>query len=231
MKEVIKIMIADDFRILLEDLKEIINATENMEVVGVASSGKEAVSIARESPFDLFLMDIEMEDDHAGIIAAEAIREIKPDAKIIFLTAHETKETILTAMGTGALDYLVKGLEEKEVLEHISNAYHGKPMLDSKIQTIVFKEYQRLQQSEQSLLYFIKNISSLTPAEKELVSHLLEGRKVKEIASLRSVEIVTIKSQINRLLKKFNVKRTKEIVKTIKELELQHLFTKIMMNK
>ena len=52
MKEVIKIMIADDFRILLEDLKEIINATENMEVVGVASSGKEAVSIARESPFD-----------------------------------------------------------------------------------------------------------------------------------------------------------------------------------
>ncbi|WP_130860434.1 response regulator transcription factor [Gracilibacillus phocaeensis] len=224
MNNIIRIMIAEDFSVLLEDLKEIIESTNDMQVVALASSGDEAIKLAKEVSFDLVLMDIEMEHAHAGVWAAECIQKIKPDTKVIFLTAHETKDIILTAMGTGAIDYMVKGLNDEEMLEHIRKAYYGNPMLDSKIQHLVFREYQRLQKSEKSLLYFINNIASLTPTEKELIGYLLDGNKIKEIANIRAVEVVTIKSQINRLLKKLDVSRTKEIVKTINELNLQHLF-------
>lgn len=111
-----KILIADDFQLLREDLTELINNQRDMEVVGTASSGKEIVNLARNTEYDLILMDIEMETMNAGILATQEIREADPEAGIIFLTAHETREMIVTAMGAGALDYIVKGCEDEEIL-------------------------------------------------------------------------------------------------------------------
>jgi len=118
----IRILVADDFELLREDVSELINMQPDMEVVGLAASGKEIVELAKTKEFDLILMDIEMEQTNAGILAAEKIKQENPDAEIIFLTAHETKEMIVTAMGAGAIDYLVKGCEEEEVLRHIRAA-------------------------------------------------------------------------------------------------------------
>lgn len=89
-----KILIADDFQLLREDLTELINNQRDMEVVGTASSGKEIVNLARNTEYDLILMDIEMETMNAGILATQEIREADPEAGIIFLTAHETREMI-----------------------------------------------------------------------------------------------------------------------------------------
>lgn len=89
-----KILIADDFQLLREDLTELINNQRDMEVVGTASSGKEIVNLARNTEYDLILMDIEMETMNAGILATQEIRETDPEAGIIFLTAHETREMI-----------------------------------------------------------------------------------------------------------------------------------------
>ena len=86
------------------------------------------------------------------------------------------------------------------------------------------QEYARLQKSERSLLYFINNISRLTAAERELIKLLLQGHKVSEIARIRCVEVSTVKTQIKGLLRKFGCSRTKEIVKTIRELGVEHLF-------
>jgi len=121
----IKILIADDFALLREDMIELINKQPDMEVVGDASSGREIVELAKKTEFDLILLDIEMEQMNAGILAAEKIKQEKPEGEIIFLTAHETKEMIVTAMGGGAIDYLVKGSPEDEVLHHIRCAYEG----------------------------------------------------------------------------------------------------------
>lgn len=85
-------------------------------------------------------------------------------------------------------------------------------------------EYKRLQRSEKSLLFFINNVSQLTAAERELVRLLLEEKKVKEIAAIRCVEVITVKTQIKSLLRKFGCSRSKEIVQLIRELNLQHLF-------
>lgn len=217
-------MIADDILLLLEDMTELINDQVDMRVVATASSGRDIVELAKKIEHDIILMDIEMENPTAGIIATEKIRDWNKDEKIIYLTAHETKEMILTAMGTGAIDYIVKGISEEKILNHIRNAHKGQSLMDGKIQEIVMQEYKRLQQSEKNLLFFINNISNLTHTEREIIRLLLKKKKVREIANERCVEVVTIKSQINTLLKKFGVSRTKEVVKTINDLNLSHLF-------
>ena len=97
-------------------------------------------------------------------------------------------------------------------------------MLDGKIQNLLLKEYSRLRTSERSLLFFISTVSQLTAAERDLVRLLLEGKKIKEIAAQRCVEVVTVKTQIKSLLRKFGCTRTKEIVDTIRDLNVSHLF-------
>ena len=220
----IRILVAEDFELIREDLCDVLNQQEDMTVVGSAASGKEIEALALETDFDLVLMDIEMESTTAGIQATEHILEKKPEAKVLFLTAHETDNMILTSMGAGAVDYIVKGCEDAELLQHIRSAYAGQAMLDGKIQNLLLKEYSRLRTSERSLLFFISTVSQLTAAERDLVRLLLEDKKIKEIAAERCVEVVTVKTQIKSLLRKFGCTRTKEIVDTIRELNVTHLF-------
>ena len=220
----IKILVADDFQLLREDVSELIDKQPDMEVIAQAASGKEIVELAKKLEFDLILMDIEMEQTNAGIIAAEKIKEEKPQAGIIFLTAHETKEMIVTAMGAGAVDYLVKGCGEEEVLHHIRCAYEGHPVMESRIHETVMQEYARLRKSEQSLLFFINNLSQLTGTERQMIKLLLQGCKTAEIAKIRCVEHSTVKTQIKGLLRKFGCTRTKEIVQMIHDLKIEHLF-------
>ena len=218
----IRILVAEDFDLIREDLCDTLEQQEDMTVVGSAATGEAIQALALEHDFDLILMDIEMETTTAGIRATERILERKPEAKVLFLTAHETDNMILTSMGAGAVDYIVKGCDDAELFRHIRSAYAGQPLLDGKIQNLLLKEYSRLRTSERSLLFFI--VSPLTAAEREPVRLLLEDRKVKEIAAIRCVEVVTVKTQIKSLLHKFGCTRTKEIVNTIRELNVTHLF-------
>lgn len=220
----IRILVAEDFGLLREDLCDTLDQQEDMEVAGSAATGREIEELARSTPFDLILMDIEMETTTAGIRAAERILEHKPEARVIFLTAHETDNMILTSMGAGAVDYIVKGCDEGELLRHIREAAAGRAALDDRVQSLLMKEYTRLRRSERSLLFFITAVSQLTTAERELVRLLLGGKKIREIAAKRCVEVVTVKTQIKSLLRKFGCTRTREIVDLIQELDVAHLF-------
>ena len=220
----IRVLVAEDFGLLREDLCETLGQQEDMEVAGSAASGREIESLALSTRFDVVLMDIEMETTTAGIRAAERILEKKPEVKGIFLTAHETENMILTSMGAGAVDYIVKGCDEEELLRRIREAAAGHTVLDERVQNLLMKEYTRLRRSERSLLFFITAISQLTTAERELVRLLLEGKKIREIAATRCVEVVTVKTQIKSLLRKFGCTRTREIIDLIQELDVAHLF-------
>ena len=219
-----RILIAEDFDLLREDLRTILSAQPDMEVVGEAATGAELVRLAAQREFDLALVDIEMENPTAGIRAAEQILDQQPDKLLIFRTAHETENMILMSMGAGAVDYIVKGVSDEELLLHIRKAWAGEAMLEKRIQHAVLKEYTRLRRSEQSLLFFINNVSQLTPTERALVRYLLDGKKIREIAQERYVEQVTVKTQVKSLLRKFGCSRTKEIVNMIRDLNVEHLF-------
>ena len=220
----IKILVAEDFDLIREDLCDTLSSQEDMCVIGQAASGAEAVALAGTTGCELILMDIEMETTTAGIRAAEQILEEHPEMMVIFLTAHETENMILTSMGAGAVDYIVKGCPDEELLMHIRSAAAGRPMLDAKIQNMLLKEYSRLRASEKSLLFFINSVSKLTSAERDLVRLLLDGKKVHEIADIRCVEVTTVKTQIKGLLRKFGCARTRDIVELIRELNVAHLF-------
>lgn len=221
----IRILIAEDFEIIRKEFADVINNTEDMEVVGEAGSGQEIVELARRVPADIILMDIEMENTHSGIDATETIIRENINVQIIFLTIHETEEIIFSALSTGAADYVIKTSPSQDILEHIRNTYRGTPMLDQKIQNYMRAEFSRLRRSEKSLLFFVTKLTSLTPAEKDLIRLLLKGKKVAEIAQIRSVEVVTVKTQIKGLLHKFGCHRTKEIVRMLHEMNLDRLFT------
>lgn len=220
----IRVMVAEDMPLLREDFCDIIGRAGDMKVTGSAASGQEICALARERECDVILMDIEMETMQAGIVAAEAIHQFRPQVKIVFLTAHETEDVILSAMASGAVDYVVKGCEDEALLDHIRRAYTDQTTLEQNVRQIVMREYTRLHQSERSLIFFISNVARLTPAERELVRLLLQGLKVQEIARVRCVEMVTVKTQIKGLLNKFGCSRTKEIVTMIRQLGLEHLF-------
>ena len=96
--------------------------------------------------------------------------------------------------------------------------------MESKVHETVMQEYARLRKSEQSLLFFITNLSQLTATERQMIKLLLQGYKTSEIAQIRCVENSTIKTQIKGLLRKFGCTRTKEIVEMIRNLNIEHLF-------
>lgn len=215
------LMIADDFEIIRDDLRAGLEE-EGFTVSALASSGYEAVQ--RYERGMIVLMDIEMESADAGIRATERILEEDPEARIIFLTSHDDDQMIMTAMATGAKDFVVKGSGIAEIARHIRDVEAGLPRLSERVHGVLMGEYKRLRQSEQNLLYFIQHLSSLTTAERELISCFMQGMKVKEIAAKRFVEPVTVKSQIRTLLSKTGCARTKDIVSMIHGLGLERLF-------
>lgn len=224
MVEKITVMVAEDIDLIREDLVEELNAQAEFIVVAEATSGKEIVELVADNPPDIVLMDIEMEDLHSGIRATEQINDLKVPTKVIYLTAHETREIVLTAMATGAVDYIVKNGDYPAVFRHILAVMDNQSIMAGVASNIVLEEYQRLKKTEKSLLYFINNISALTISEREIISLLLKGLKINQIAKERSVEVVTVKTQITSILRKFGESRTKDIVKLIRELNLEHLF-------
>ena len=88
----IQVMVAEDIPLLLEDFCDTVSRAGDMEIAGAALTGQEITRLAQERDCDVILMDIEMETMQAGILAAEAIHQRKPEVKIIFLTAHETED-------------------------------------------------------------------------------------------------------------------------------------------
>ncbi len=219
----IRVIIAEDIDILRRRIKNDLLRSEKIEVVGEAASASEAVDVAMSVDFDIALLDIEMESSDSGIDAASRILEIKPESKVIFLTLHESDEVVFKALESGAVDYIIKSEDATNVVEHIEKAYQDKAQIGWKVQNKMQKEFLRLRKSEMHLVFFIHNISILTPAEKALLALLVEGYSIKDISEKRYVEITTIKTQISHILKKLHVRRTKDIVDQIKEMKLESL--------
>ncbi len=219
----IRVIVAEDIDILREKIIQVINETDTITVVGSAASAKGIVQIAKEVEFDIALLDIEMESSQAGIIAAKQIFKLKPQAKVIFLTFYDADEVIFTAFESGAVDYIIKDSDYSNIVRHIENVNKNQVQIDWKVQRKMRKEFLRLRQIETNLIYFTRTISLLTPAEKAILSLLVDGLSIKEIAAVRCVEITTIKTQISHILKKLHAKRTRNIVAQIKEMKLEGL--------
>lgn len=220
----IKCMIAEDFQPLREVFDMLISYEKDMKVIGSFSSG-EAIykEVALRQP-DVILMDVEMEEPHSGLKYSKKILERYPEIKIIILTCHEEEDVILEAYSYGVCDYVLKEKGSTEMLEAIRSAYNKNSPIRPYAADVIRKSVVSHADYKKSILTIVNIISNLTQSEMEIIKLLLTNKKQFEIAKTRQVELVTVKYHISSILKKFNCKRSTEVVKIIKTLALEDFF-------
>lgn len=226
----IRVLVVDDIQPICRRYEKLINQEENMEVVGTAFSGTEALEKARELKPDVVLMDIEMETKTSGLDVAKEILEILPQTKIIILTVYEEDEFVFQAFQLGVTDYLIKNSGKEEIVTCISDAYNGCSPIRPVIAEKVRREFQRVKTSEQSFLYCLHIVAQMTQTEIDILDLLSQGYTRSEICRIRCVELSTVKTQIKSILKKFNKSTTAEVIQQMNDLKIFDYIRNISQN-
>ena len=221
----IRVAVAEDEVYLRTRLCRALAEDERIQLVGNVGTGREIIQLVNEQPVDVVLMDVEMERYESGIWAASEIAAVYPATIILFLTVHEEDELIYKAFSAAPnVDYMVKSATREEILKKVVDVFYSRNSVDPKIMRKLTREFMRLRNSSNRLMGFYNVMFTITPSEKELVGLLLQNKSVAQIAKARVVTDGTVKSQITSLLKKFHVRRSREIVAKIRELGLEELF-------
>ncbi len=225
MERKIHVAVAEDEDFLRRDICRAIEADPHMQLCASAGTGRDICRLALERDVDVILMDIEMERSDAGIQAAARIAQQKPGIIIVFLSVHEEDDLVYQAFSAAVnVDYVVKSASYDVILRKIEDAYFSRNQIDPQIMRKLTGEFMRMRRQRSESIRFYNILFTVTPSERELIRLLLHDMKVPQIARLRCVEPATVKSQINSLLKKFQVRRSREIVSQIRRLGMEPLF-------
>jgi len=183
---VIRVLAVDDHPLVRDGIRLLIECEEDLELIGEACNGREALELVRKFQPDITLMDLQMPEMN-GIDAIGAIRGEYPDARIIVLTTHPGDVQVSRALKAGARAYLLKGQLRKELLETIRAVHAGQRRLSSEIAAEIAEHSAD---------------SRLTPREIEVLRLVAAGNANKEIGALLSLGEVTVKSHVKSILGK-----------------------------
>src|SRR5947209_12893625 len=173
----IHILLADDHTILRAGLKMMLNAQPDMEVVGEASEGRQAITESLRLQPDIVLMDITMPDMN-GIEATRQIKKVQPGVKVLILTMHENDEYVFQALRAGASGYMLKEAADTELITALHVIQSGQFYLSPSAQSVMVGDYlQRMRAGEEKDSY-----SSLTEREREILKLVAEGYTNNQIA-------------------------------------------------
>jgi DNA-binding NarL/FixJ family response regulator len=208
----IKIMVVDEHKILREGLATLIAKQPDMEIVGEATDGREALDLVKENTPDLILMDVTMPNLN-GIEATRQIKSKNPEIEIIALSLHSDRRFVLGMIGAGASGYLIKQCTFDELVLAINTVMAGKKYLSPEISNILVEEFARKDSKEKAVID-----SKLTPREKEILQLLAEGKNTKEIASNLSISVKTVETHRRHIKRKLKTSSVAELTKiAIKE--------------
>lgn len=200
-----RVLLADDHALFREGLAGIITSQPDMDVVGEASDGLEAVVMAQELKPDLVLMDVQM-PTLDGIEAARQIKEMLAHATIVMLTVRDDDEKLFEALKSGAQGYLLKDIHSKEMLAMLRGALHGEAALSPRMAGRVLKEFRRLGSRLPAFAAADDDdLVELTRRELETLTIAARGVSDKEIAEELSISIHTVKSHMRTILSKLHV--------------------------
>jgi len=199
--EKIRVLVADDHPVVREGLVSLIDRQPDMQVVGEAGTGREALESHRSHHPDVTMMDLRM-PEMTGIDAIVAIRREEPEARIVCLTTFDGDEDIYRALHAGARGYLLKGFSRELLLECIRTVYRGEmwipPAVAGKLATRVGRP-------------------ELSTREMDVLGHLVRGRANKEIATSLNITEGTVKVHVNHIFIKLGVNgRTEAISEALK---------------
>jgi len=200
MREKGRIVIAEDHTILREGLRALLSSQENLEVVGEAGDGREAIRQVEELTPDLILMDLSM----PKMNGVEAIREIRrrvPETRILALTVHKAEEFILEVLQSGADGYIPKDASSTELMMAIKSILMGKRYLSPSVSNIVIEGYLESRRTSEAFTPWDK----LTKREREILKLIAEGHKNKDIADYLCISVKTVEKHRANLMKKLDL--------------------------
>jgi len=205
----IRIVIADDHKIMRDGLRNMLDKETGLEVIAEAKNGREAIRLAEHLRPDILIMDITMEDLN-GMDATRQIVGKNQGTKIIALSMHADKRFVAGMFEAGAMAYLLKDCAYDELLQAIRQVTSGRTFLCSMISGVVVRDYiQRMRKNEPSLL---------SPREKEILQLLAEGSTTKRIADQLKVSVKTVETHRQHIMDKLNIFSIAELTKyAIKE--------------
>jgi DNA-binding NarL/FixJ family response regulator len=206
---VIRVVLADDQALLRAGLRALLDAEDDVEVVGEAANGREAVDVVRATRPDVVLMDIRMPD----VDGLEATREITADAalsetRVIILTTFDLDEYVFEAIRIGASGFLVKDTEPVELLHGVRSVARGDALLSPNVTRQLIAEFANRSRRTRPL----ELLEPLTDREREVVGLVGEGLSNEEIAARLVMSPSTAKTHVSRSMVKLHVRDRAQLV-------------------
>jgi DNA-binding NarL/FixJ family response regulator len=200
---VIRVLIADDQTLVRDGFRMILDAQEDIEVVGEAADGLEAVARSRELRPDIVLMDIRMPGRDGLEATRELLRE-SPETHVLILTTFDLNEYVYEAMKAGASGFLLKDVPRSQLIEGIRTVAGGEAMLAPAITRRLIEEFVR--RPPASIRPSSPVLEALTAREREVLDHVARGRSNSEIAAALYVSEATVKTHVAHALGKLGLR-------------------------
>jgi DNA-binding NarL/FixJ family response regulator len=191
----INVLIADDHALMREGLKQLLSLDDELNVVGLANNGDEAIDLSIKLKPDVVLMDINMPIKN-GIQALKRMKEIGLSVKVIMLTIHDEAEYLLETMSLGASGYLLKDVDADSLLRAIKKVNEGGSYIQPSLANHLVKGYSDVKDIEKH---------QLTNREFEVISLIAEGLNNKDIAEKLFISEKTVKNHVSNIFKKIDV--------------------------
>jgi DNA-binding NarL/FixJ family response regulator len=195
----IKVLLADDHRIMREALRSLIEKESDMKVVGEAADGRIAVRLSREVSPDVVIMDITMPELN-GVEATNQILSEAPNVKILGLSMHSDEHFVAGMLKAGGSGYLLKDCAAEELVQAIRSVIAGEQYLSPKIAGIVIESYRRTVSKDQ-----LSKAPELTAREREVLQLVAEGETSKRIAGQLYVSAKTVDSHRQKIMGKLDI--------------------------
>ena len=204
----IRILVADNHGILRQGIQSLIEKHSDMEVVGQADNGLEAVELARQLQPDVILMDVTMPVLN-GIEATRQIKSELPEVKVLALSVHSKREFILDMVKAGASGYMLKECVLEDLIRAINTVVAGQSYLSPQIASIVLEGI-----TDDSIFSAGDRLSkTLTSRERQVLGLLAEGMSAKQVASQLDLNVKTIEASRRQIMEKANVNNLVDLTK------------------
>jgi len=192
--QTIRVMLVDDHNVVRSGLATFLRAFDDLELVGEAKNGLEAVNLCHEKKPDVILMDLMM-PEMDGIAATQAILQEYPEIKIIAMTSFEEEQLVQGVLAAGAISYLIKNVTSDELAKAIRDAASGRSTLSPEAARVLV---QATRPTKQPLF-------DLTEREMDVLKLVVQGQSNQQIAEALVISLATVKAHISSILSKLQV--------------------------
>jgi len=199
----IKILLADDHTIVRQGLKLILSSNADLQVVGEAANGREAIDLAQKLKPDIVLMDVAMPEMN-GVEATRRMVQDNPRLRVLVLSMHKEATYVREILRSGARGYILKDAIDTELLNAIRSVARGDGYVSPAVSGALLSDFRQ---------NVTDPIDLLSPREREVLQHIAEGKTNKEIATRLNLSVYTVDSHRGKIMEKLNLHSTGELVR------------------